>query len=274
MYHLTTEEDLPIGWSTYKYIHKDYRVNYSVKQTLRSVFHIHNEFWMIWTDITPLFGYVTMAYYWTLSDAYKNMSDFYKILGYGAYLAAIMTRLCSSIYHIFNPISLYVNQTLINIDYVGIMFMTCGFSWVYVNALDIHDYRDSRYIQFISGIISYVLICNTFFIWLLMTNNKKYEWIQMPIILSSATVGTWVSSLVIFNNNMNDEWRYCCGIGTSSFIFGYVFFYILHFPECILKDRVQTSIIMYSHIWWHNIVTLGQTVFLYTTFLDCVKKST
>jgi predicted membrane channel-forming protein YqfA (hemolysin III family) len=272
MYSLTTEEDLPIGWSTYQYIHKGYRVNYSITSAFYSIFYLHNEFWMIWTDITPLIGYILMAYYWTLSDVYYNMSGFHRTLGYGAYLAAIMTRLCSSIYHIFNPVSLYTNQALINIDYIGIIFMTCGFSWVYVHAYDIHEYDHPKYIHFMTFIIPYFLVCNSVFIWLFVTNNKRYAWIQTPIIISSACIGTWVSSLIIFDNNMSDNWRYCCGIGTTSFIFGYVFFYILHFPECILKDRVQT--IMYSHIWWHNMVTFGQTVFLYTTFLESVKKST
>jgi len=271
MYHLTTEKDLPVGWLTYEYIHKGYRVNYSIKAALCSIFYIHNEFWMIWTDITPLIGYILMTYYWSLSDAYSSMSTFHKVMGYGGYLAAIMTRLCSSIYHIFNPVSLYTNQTLINVDYIGIIFMTCGFSWLYIHAYDINNYKDPKYIHFLSWLIPYFMVCNFVFIWLLLTNNKKYKWVQMPIILSSAGIGTWISCLIIFDKNTNDDWRYCCTIGISCFVFGYIVFYVLHFPECILKDTVHT--IMYSHIWWHNIVTLGQVVFLQTTFLP-FKKST
>lgn len=266
VYHLTTEKDLPIGWSSYQYIHKGYRVNYSFRQALMSIFYLHNEFWMIWTDITPLMGYIYLLYYWTHSNAYQHMSVFYRLCALGGYIAAIMTRLCSSIYHIFNPISLYTNQALINLDYIGIIFMSCGFSWVYINAEEIYDYTDGRYVRFLSIMIPYFMFCNSIFIWLLLTNNKKGRCLQVPIILSSASLGSYISSLVILNNNINNEWRICCGIGTTSFIFGYIIFYVLHFPECILKEGIHS--IMYSHIWWHNIVTIGQLAFLRTTFIE------
>lgn len=251
---------LPQGWSIYHNIYKGYRVNMSFMQCLISIFNRqNNEFWMIWTDIFPVLLYSCMYLHWLHSPSYEKMDAFYRILAKGTYVAALASRGCSLIYHIFNPLSLQVNRTLINIDYMGITCMMFGFPWIYVNALHIQSYNDDRFVIFIYGLASCFLCISSFLVWSTYTSLQ----IQQPIIIT-ASIGTATSFLVLIDTNTQYIWKFHCASGTFCFLFGYIAFYRLHIPDSIYNCLP----VFYSHIFWHNIVTLGQYMFLCTTFLE------
>lgn len=262
--HLYTIQELPQGWSVYPYIYKGYRVNNSFRQCIVSVFNANNnEFWMIWTDIFPIFLYTHLYVSWHYSPAYQHMSVFYKTLAIGSYIAAYTTRICSCIYHIFNPISLQVNQRLINLDYIGIVFMLCGYPWVFVNSLQITTYTDARFLTYTLFVSLAFIISIAYFTRMLVKNNSPTI-SQETILLALSGIGTGTSSVIIFDANANILWRLHCGIGLFCFIFGYLVFFTWHFPE---NKYSSISPILYSHIFWHNIVSLGQYLYLCTTFL-------
>jgi len=262
--HFHNIDELPQGWCVYPYIYKGYRVNISCRECIMSIFTSrNNEFWMIWTDIFPIFLYTYIYISWHHSDAYIDMTTFYRSLATGAYIAAYTTRICSCIYHIFNPISLQVNQTLINLDYVGIAFMLCGYPWVFVNSLKITSFTDIRFIIYICilpvAFASYITLIAR----MLIKNNSSLI-SQETLLLSLSSIGTATSCIIIFDNNANILWRTYCGTGLFCFLFGYVVFFNWHFPE----NKYRVIPVLYSHIFWHNIVSLGQYLYLCTTFLD------
>ena len=58
---LDTIHTVPDGWSTYPYVVSGYRVNLGWAEALESVFSMrHNEFWMIWTDVVPIWVFAWM----------------------------------------------------------------------------------------------------------------------------------------------------------------------------------------------------------------------
>ena len=259
-YHI---DELPRGWSVYPHINQGYRVNLSIYQCFISIFNKNNnEVWMIWTDIFPciLFSYIYV--HWLYSDSYQAMNSFYRILASGTYVAALTSRSFSCIYHIFNPISLQMNRSLINLDYIGITSIIFGYPWVYANALHIKSCTDDRFIFYISGLALCMIATTAYFTMAILNRTKNIQ--QTPIIIFIVSIGTATSSLIVLDHDISTEWKFHCMLGTYCFLFGYIVFYNLHIPESLYKPYHP---LLYSHVMWHNIVTMGQYLFLCTTYL-------
>ncbi len=101
----------------YQYVTKYYRINYTWKQCLYSLFFVHNETVNIWTHLLSALGAICLM-------IYKNVNPS-KLLWVSnlVLFGSILIYFASTFCHLFSPISRTIkqNQYLFMVDFVGIM---------------------------------------------------------------------------------------------------------------------------------------------------------
>tara|TARA_Y100000389_G_scaffold146531_1_gene145254 strand:+ start:15562 stop:16362 length:801 start_codon:yes stop_codon:yes gene_type:complete len=250
--------DLPQKWKKYEYVLSGYRMNYSIRCAFFSIFdHRHNEFWMIWSDICPCILYIIMFINWFFfHNPIEKINNHYISI---AYIGIIISRICSVIYHVFNCISMDMNHKLIYIDYIGITHIILGAPWLYINTKN-----KNIYIYILVCIIGYI-ICITRYIYTLLYNkNNKYDQILLILL---GFIGNYPSFIIILGKEYMIEWKINCGIGFFVFLFGFIFCYILKFPERFFIIGSSDGKFWHSHVIWHISISIAQYYFLKTTFL-------
>ena len=242
---VTSARDLPDGWCEYPYTLTGYRVNYSLRQATRSIFSAnHNEFWMIWTDITPAFVFLGLLFVNVSSEHFATQSPFHQILIVGVFLGTITSRMCSSAYHVYNCVSLHANQRLINVDMLGICFMAFGSPWVFAKANGISDPTDAAFVGYVAALILAFTCC----VVAIVTQSA----LRQPLLVALAIVGNYAS------------------LGSTAmlgFVVGYTVFFIGRFPECVLPPGVADGRIYNSHVLWHIMASLSQLRYVMRTFV-------
>jgi adiponectin receptor len=101
----------------YQYVSKYYRINYTWKQCLYSLFFIHNETVNIWTHLLSALGAVCLMIYKNLNPSKLRWVSNLVLFG------SILIYLASTFCHLFSPMSKTIkqNQYLFMVDFVGIM---------------------------------------------------------------------------------------------------------------------------------------------------------
>ena len=241
---VTSARDLPEGWCEYPYTSTGYRVNYSVRQATRSIFSAnHNEFWMIWTDIAPTCLFLGLLFVNVSSEHFAMQSPFHQILIVGVFLGTITSRICSSVYHVYNCVSLRANQRLINVDMLGICFMAFGSPWVFARANDIQSSNDVRFVAYVFVLACFFACCAA----AIATQSA----LRQPLLVALAIVGNYAS------------------LGSTAmlgFVVGYTVFFIGRFPECVLSPGAADGRIYNSHVLWHIMASLSQLRYVMKTF--------
>jgi len=258
MYTISIHQ-LPGGWASYPYTDDGYRVNYTWKMAVKSILmYENNEFWMIWSEI--LFTAIFLYLYAT--TLYTDMSIVKQVCCNLMYSAAIFCRLCSFVYHTFNCLSVDMNRSLLNIDLIGIASNALGIPWVVCLYFDKH-YDDSVYIKHLFG--AYFLI----FFWMYIDTNiyyiKSFLTRKRAItnnLSSIYLVGNIMTGIVIMDDRQSDDVRFHLFQAQLYMISGYIFFYILRFPECCFGY----SKIINSHLLWHVFTFIGQYCFIATVY--------
>ena len=263
--HTLNVYQLPPGWLAYPYTKYGYRVNYNWVMALQSIFYYdHNEFWMIWTEIMFM-GCFSWLYADILcSDIYQGMYMLKKVTCNLMYLAAIVCRLCSLTYHIFNCVSSEMNRSLINIDLIGIATNALGIPWVACLYFDKH-HIESLFVKCLFA--AYFLLL---FLMYLDTNIyyiKSYmrrNYVITHNLLSLYLTSNIITGMVIFDVLQSNIIRLYLLQAQGYMFTGYILFYTLRFPEC----SFGYSKIMNSHLLWHVFTFIGQYCFVATVYLQ------
>ena len=237
--------ELPPGWPKYPGILDGYRVNYTWKQSIASIFsRRHNEFWMIWTDLAPL---LLLLLPWTVVhfDAVQNNSC---ATSKRLVLQAIVAcRMCSLLYHVFNCRSLLFSSRLAFVDLAGIACNAWGCCWV-------GHMADTQKLAAAVCVAS-MYFCAACFVAVII-NPLSISWMQSILVLM-AVAGNIPCMLVLYTG-MGPAWvRACLASGMLFFASGYQLFY---------RKQVVGR---HSHACWHVATFLGQLSYLATTALDC-----
>jgi len=241
---VTSARDLPEGWCEYPYTSAGYRVNYSLRQATRSVFSAnHNEFWMIWTDIAPVCLFLALFIVHVTSLQFAMQPPFYQCLVIGVFLGTIVSRICSSVYHVFNCVSLRANQTLIGVDMLGICCMAFGSPWGFANANNISDPRDAAFIAYVVILSFSFASCAV----AILTQSRM----RQPLLVVLAVIGN------VPAQNLT---------AAMGFAVGYAVFYRGRFPECFLPPGATDGKIYNSHVLWHILASLSQLGYVMKTF--------
>ncbi len=269
MIELKDHNELPEGWCRYENTLTGYRVNLSWKQSILSIFdRRHNEFWMIWSEIAPLFVLTQVSIWYTYTDKFFALPDFYKLLTVGVHFAIFITRVCSSSYHIFNCVSLRLNQTLINMDLMGICQGALGSPWFIATLMSTKKYTEDSFLVYTSILFSNYIMCIIVFGYLLAYPNKNelLSQISISLLLILAAIGNAPLIVIGLSNSFPIQLRVVCLCGTSSLFAGYMI-YTSHIPERFMKLGVADGKIWNSHVIWHNFVTVSQICFMSATMI-------
>jgi predicted membrane channel-forming protein YqfA (hemolysin III family) len=268
---LLDQDDLPEGWLSYPETMTGYRFDYSFKEAAGSIFQSdHNEFWMIWSDIFPLLSFCSIFGCFLLSNEFSQMGWFYRILCIGVYFGIISCRICSSVYHIFNCVSLTLNRRLINLDLIGICNMAFGSPWIFCAAFGIRDPLFVLFLVYLVILFLWYLACVSLFIHAMVSEKESPALtnLRQPILISLAVVGNSSSVVVVFSGRLNGYWRLFCFLGVFFMGVGYVLFYINRIPERKFRLGCADGKIYNSHVLWHIFASIGQLFLLITTFLE------
>jgi predicted membrane channel-forming protein YqfA (hemolysin III family) len=269
MIELKDHKELPDGWCKYDNTLSGYRVNLSWKQSLLSIFdRRHNEFWMIWSEIAPLIVLTQVSIWYLSSEKFFGLPEFYKVLTVGVHFAIFITRICSSSYHIFNCVSLRLNQTLINIDLIGICQGALGSPWFIATLAGTKTYTEDVFLVYTSLLFSNYVMCIIVFGYLLAYPNKNelLSHISITLLLILASIGNGPLIIIGFSSSFSTSLRALCLCGSSSLFIGYMIF-VSHIPERFFTAGAADGKIWNSHVIWHNFVTISQICFMSSTMV-------
>ena len=263
-FELKQHHELPKGWWKYPNTLTGYRVHLSYKSSILSIFDSrHNEFWMIWSDIMPMFMFTYVYMWYIYSNIYKELNTFYKVTSSSIYIAVIVTRLCSSIYHIFNSMSLRSNNMLINFDLIGICQGALGSPWFMANLLQIDTFNNDYFLSYVSLLFTFYIICVFIFGYLLISTDKHeiLDRLAINMLLFLALIGNTPLIIIGLNNRFPLMFRILCLTGTGSLGLGYII-YTKNIPEVFMRPGIADGKIWNSHVIWHTFVTIAQMCFI------------
>jgi predicted membrane channel-forming protein YqfA (hemolysin III family) len=258
-----TVSTLPQGWLAYPYTNSGYRVYYSWNMAVNSIFNFrHNEIWMIWSEIVPTMGFIWMFLSLVHTGVYAKMNATKQYFCIIMYFAGIFCRACSFVYHTFNCVSLKANQSLINIDYIGIATNSLAVPWISYLYFE-YDAVDNIYIKHLMA--SYYLV----FTWLYVETVMMYArgligGKSMPIdnLIWLYVLGNIPTNIVVLFSSQPDAVKMHLLQGQFCLVSGFLLFFHLKIPESIFGY----SSLLNSHVFWHVFTALGQSQFLLTTF--------
>lgn len=266
---LKNHNELPEGWWHYPNTLSGYRVNLSWKMSLMSIFDKrHNEFWMIWSDILPMLVYGQMMLLYINSEKFRGLDEMNKLMTGAIYFAVVITRFFSSIYHIFNCMSVRLNQVLINLDLMGICQGSLGSAWFMATYLGIKNWQDDRFLIYVSFLYTNYIMCMVVFSYLLMSADKSVilNKLAINLLLLLAVIGNAPLIAIGCSNSFCMPLRACCLCGTGTLTFGYMI-YSNNIPDVFMRVGVADGKIWNSHVIWHNLVTVAQACFISVTFI-------
>ena len=151
---------------------------------------------------------------------------------WGVYAAVILSRACSSLYHIFNCVSARMNRSLINLDFIGISCMAL---------VSIHN----------SYVAVLFALCLCVFGSMLVAGRVSR--MSQPLLVLLAVVGGYPL--------LDNGWCVVAGLG---FAVGYALF-VLHTPERYMREGAADGKIYNSHVLWHIMASLAQLALLQST---------
>lgn len=265
--------ELPQGWSTYPHTVSGYRVNYGAGEASRSVFQgNHNEFWMIWTDVAPGILFVIMFVVALSSPGFSQRPLFERWLVAGVFVSCIMCRAGSSIFHVYNCLSLRFNQTLIYVDLLGISCMAFGSPWIYAVASRSESFGDPDLMVYLCILGATFAACiGTFSVGLL--RGAKLPWFWLPLLVAHAAVGNFPGLKLAIDPGFPGIWRAFSLVGVMGFLVGYIFFYSLNVPERWMKPGTADGKWWNSHVIWHMCGVTSQLFYILSTFLPMPRLS-
>ena len=212
-----------------------------------SLFSYHSQntdFWLIWTEITPLLLFTSMA----LTSPYCSQHYDIALM----YTGAIICRACSLIFHIFK------SDTLLHIDMMGIS----ANAWAVPYLMRITFGKNEP--LFLACVAAIYLFINASCIYAAI---QKIKWPpqQFPIVLL-AIIGSYPSIYnCFFLQTSSNSSQLLIASGSSIIAFGYLVFFIGRFPESIFIEIRQASWYI-SHSLWHISSATGQLCFLLIPF--------
>ena len=263
-----TSDKLPASWVEYPRTISGYRVNLGWKGSAQSILSSnHNEFYMIWSDLIPLVIYVILAMIHLSSTKFQNSSSNFKLLEFGIFFGIIISKFASSFYHVFNCVSLWTRQRLVNIDLIGITCMC----FVTPYFLIIGDQSSmSADVVFTKDFVNYCIVlfamqflCSIVFFYNLIFGESSVAYLlRQPLLCILAALGNWAAVKIMISSTMSLSLRIHCGVSVICLLFGYVLCFMNQMPEVFFQKGVGDGKIWNSHVIWHGLLFIAHTSFI------------
>ena len=118
--HLTTYDKIPLWQKDNPYILGYYRVHYSTRQCLKSVFQIHNETTNVWTHLIGVLLFIPLIIYAFTGVIAVKAAEHYIVVSLYC-IGAMICMGCSTVFHLFTGhVSSAMYQRMRSFDYFGI----------------------------------------------------------------------------------------------------------------------------------------------------------
>jgi hypothetical protein len=247
---ITKRADLPSGWCEYPHTKDGYYVNYSLRTATCSIFcRKQNEFWMIWTDIVPTVVFLLLLVVILSSDQIQAKSHGEIWMIAGLLVAVTLSRLCSTLYHVYNYVFVPVNHALINLDLIGFTCMTFGSPWLFFTANP--RSTSSSGIIYLSimgflfalslGIFGYLLVIEPL--------NSKLILLRQPLLICLAIIGNFPNLQIIFGPGFSSALRLLVAIGLFGLAIGYIGFNCMtKIPLAFLHYKSSQYFLKWHHL--------------------------
>lgn len=249
---ICTVDNVPKGWLLYYKTASGYRVNYTLRQAFNSIFASnHNEVWIIWSDIFPFMYFVY--------EFYHHLQQDMLYIKYGLLFGIMTSKLCSIIYHVFNCVSLTMNQTLLYVDLIGIANMAFGSPYMYAKIMCVHYYNDNMFLIFCITLFSMYVITVGIYAYFLYKQIPYYKtkMLSQTLIVILGAIGNLP---VFFIREYDNAFVYA----NISILSSYFLFYLCALPERLLAYGATDGKLWNSHVFWHIGVFLSQYWYLHT----------
>ena len=250
-------DELPKDWNTKPLTLKGYRVNLGWIKSFFSIFDPnHNEFWMIWSDIVPLVLYICLF----VLFFYTNSSDIAdRGLECMVFIGIIVCRSLSAFYHIFNCVNEWTNQRLIFVDLIGISFMCLTAPFFYELG------GSGGFYTYCMILFSLVVVCNCVFVFNMVYGESEIlSFCRQPLLCLMAAIANWTAVRIMLNSNLAVDIRIYSAISFFCLLGGYLLCYVHHIPELCFPLGLADGKIWNSHVIWHFLLFISQTVYLTT----------
>lgn len=269
--HCYFVDEVPENWVCYPLVDSGYRVNLGYLRSFYSIFSTsHNEFLLIWSDLLPLLIYITMSIVHFTSTHFANAHHNLKLLEIGVFAGIIACRAGSTIYHIFNCANLWASRNLIQIDLIGITFMSLVSPYFYIlgdESIEADVVFNNKFIVYCYLLFGLQTICLLVFLYnLIFGESNRTSILRQPLLVLLAGVGNWAGARIMINNNKPTRLRVHCGIAVVGLLVGYVLCFLNQYPERLFKSGVSDGKLWNSHVLWHLILFTGQMCFLTIPF--------
>jgi predicted membrane channel-forming protein YqfA (hemolysin III family) len=158
-----------------------------------------------------------------------------------------------------------MSQHLLNIDLIGITFMTFV----------------SPYFYYVGGpegmdIYCSVLFCTQVVCILMFASNLVFgesnisAALEQPLLFGLASVGNLSTIRLLFVDTVDIQQRVVSAVSLVLLVTGYAFCFINHWPEVFLPDGASDGKIWNSHVIWHGMLFVTQMLYLLSpVMLDC-----
>jgi len=233
-----------------KHILSHYRMNFSSGLAFRSLFHLHNETWNIWTHILGFFLFFGLMIYalseWLIPpDADSTDRAFFLCF----IVAAQIQMSCSFLFHWFCCMSKTAYQRLARMDYIGINVLIIGSKLPILHyILYCHSYERYFWIATISllGLSCTVVSLLPFF------QTPRYQTLRAMLF-----IGLGLTGAAIFPHAVYVVGSSIIPIVKSLALMGFLYIfgaciYAAHIPERWWPGKFD--IWGHSHTIWHVFV--------------------
>ncbi len=202
----------------------------------------NTEIWNMWSAILPL---GILAHLMLTNPPPHHQSHTVQLMHTGVYTACITCQLCSFLYHTFNPVSLRIARALYNLDLAGVCCMSLGSPYIYAKGYGMNGLE-----TYTAALFALMLWCH----FLIAKATLKDQ---------EATCERWIIALSALGN-IPSLAHPTTATAAATILAGYVIFYRLCFPDCIIPMANGTPVS--SHVLWHWAVFAGQMGYVWSTF--------
>ncbi|KAL0482207.1 adiponectin receptor ADIPOR [Acrasis kona] len=255
----STLSDYIPEYMKYEYILQGYRINISFKDSLLSLFSLHNETFNIWT---ALISFATFLYIGIDILFIERGMSFWEKVAYIVYTcSAIYTFLGSLLYHWFHCIDHSHHECLLRMDISGIGFLIMGSYYppIYYSFQDVPNIG----IMYLTLVTSMCLFCSAMF-FIPKFSHDDYRLFRVFVFGCTALFGMipLIHIFALHLGNLNTIWRVGSAVIELYLWYGLaVFFYASKIPEKYFPGLFDT--IGCSHQFWHIFVFVATVVHYY-----------
>jgi len=256
------DPELPRWMHPAAYIKTGYRVNYSYARAGQSAFELHNETFNVWTEFGPfIFFLIAWIVLSLVDDAYRNASQKDKWLVHVAIAMAFIIRpLVSGFAHLFHCVDERSYVYWWGADYASIVLTILFGSFVYGRfTFYCSDQQELFFILSLVGLCLMTLaavlfISNSvvrilsFFLYVVFANGLPFFY-TIYLKYSPSTRAT-------FDPSDPYIWYWLAMLLLVGLGFVIKATYI---PERFVSEK-KFDIFGHSHIWWHILINLGNTM--------------